>query len=349
RSAGLHSTAGLEITAGGMSNLTSGTSTRLQAIDATLLNITSTSATSTFANGIQLSGGCFKDTSGFCDLTSGGFLITNITNKFLGIGTTTPGSHLSVAGNTYLDSNLLTLGSSSAATLTIAYQRTSTSTIPDLTLNAWSIGTTTTNIPILSISTFAGTGVASTTATGRIGLGTTTPEARLSIDGTTAANLGVAGIHEIISATSTTGGTQFANRFIAYNLPKHRTNTFVSEFIRIIDDSGLANTVRGIEVQSGSGTTTAGVNTGLRSTGKTFGVQGITTATGAGDLIPAGVYAESTSSTTGQALRVYTGTTTTADLAVFYQEGTQKFQGTGLKMNFGAGAGAFEGAFLNLQ
>ncbi|MEK9195340.1 MAG: hypothetical protein AAB975_03110, partial [Patescibacteria group bacterium] len=121
------------------------------------------------------------------------------------------------------------------------------------------------------------------------------------------------------------------------------------EFIRIIDDSGLANTVRGIEIQSGSGTTTAGVNAGLRSTGKTFGVQGITTATGAGDLIPAGIYAESTSSTTGQALRVYTGTTTTADLAVFYQEGTQKFQGTGLKMNFGAGAGAFEGAFLNLQ
>jgi hypothetical protein len=163
------------------------------------------------------------------------------------------------------------------------------------------------------------------------------------------AHLGIAGIHELLTATSTTGGTQFGNRMIAYNNPKNVANTFVAEFIRIIDSSGLANTVRGLEIQSGSGTTTAGVNTGIFASAKTFGLQGITSATAAGTLIPAGLYAENTSSTTGQALRVYTATTTTADLALFFQEGTQTFSGTGLKMNFGKGTGPFAGNFLNFQ
>ena len=119
--------------------------------------------------------------------------------------------------------------------------------------------------------------------------------------------------------------------------------------MRIIDNSGLSNTVLGLEVQSHSGTTTAGTNTGLRATGKTFGVQGVTTATAAGVLNPAGVYAENQASTTGNALRVYSATSTRADLALFYTEGAQNFTGSGLKMNFANGTGAFTGSFLNLQ
>lgn len=265
----------------------------------------------------------------------------------VGIGTTTPAALLSVAGSAYL-------GNSTANTLTIHsgvvnYPVSATSTVLNATINAWSISTSTSITPILSVSTFAGTGVASTTSAGRLGIGTTTPEARLSIDGSTAANLGIAGIHIIGTTTSATGGTQFGNRMIFYNRPTLTANTFVGNFLRIFDDSGLGNTARGMEVQSGSGTTTAGVNTGMFATAKTFGLQGITTGTAAGTLIPAGVYAESQSPTQGQALRVYTATTSTADLALLFQEGTQTFSGTGLKMNFGKGTGPFAGNFLNLQ
>jgi hypothetical protein len=232
----------------------------------------------------------------------------------------------------------------------LAYTNNATSTIPNATINGWSIATSTTITPILSISTFSGTAVASSTSPGRLGIGTTTPEARLSIDGRTASFLGIAGIHEIITAAPTSGGTQFGNRLIGYNTPTGTANTFVNQFIRIIDDSGLANTARGLEVQAGSGTTTAGVNTGIFATGKTFGVQGITTATAAGTLVPAGLYGELQGTSTGNGLRLYTSTTTSADLAVFFHEGSNSaFSGTGLKMNFAKGSAGFTGAFLNFQ
>ena len=297
-----------------------------------------------------------------------GQLFNVMRNGNVGIGTTSPSALLSVAGNAYfagayglgygtatssnvlLDTNLLQLGSSSAATLTINYARTATSTIPDGTINAWSIATSTSIMPTFSMSTFLGTGIASSTVPGRIGIGTTTPESRLSIQGTTATGgLGIAGIHEILTANPPAGGTEFGNRLIAYNSPTNLANTFVANFVRIIDDSGIANTARGMEIQSGSGTTTLGVNTGLFSLAKTFGLQGITTGTAGGNLIPAGVFAENRATSTGQALRVYTGTSTTADLALLYQDGTQNFQGNGLHMNFGKGTGGFQGAFLNLQ
>src|SRR3989344_4767902 len=52
-------------------------------------------------------------------IDSANFLGVDATNLRLGIGTTTPATTLSVAGNTYLDSNIITIASSSAATTTV--------------------------------------------------------------------------------------------------------------------------------------------------------------------------------------------------------------------------------------
>ena len=69
----------------------------------------------------------------------------------VGIGTTSPATTLSVAGNTYLDSNLITYSSSTAANLTFSYQSSATSTLPQ-SVNAFSFATSTTATPILSIN-----------------------------------------------------------------------------------------------------------------------------------------------------------------------------------------------------
>src|SRR3989344_1979446 len=99
------------------------------AIDATVLNITSISATSTFANGIQLSGGCFRMANGNCAITgsaggtfntglanslsyysapntidSANFLATNVTQGLFGVGTSSPSGRLSVEGSRLLPS-----------------------------------------------------------------------------------------------------------------------------------------------------------------------------------------------------------------------------------------------------
>ncbi|MEK7201068.1 MAG: hypothetical protein AAB737_00325, partial [Patescibacteria group bacterium] len=104
--------------------------------------------TSTFANGITLTNGCFFMPSGLCagsagsggavntgtanrlayysaagTIDSANFLTTDATNLRLGIGTSTPATTFSVAGNTYLDSNVITYSSSTASTLTFSYQK----------------------------------------------------------------------------------------------------------------------------------------------------------------------------------------------------------------------------------
>ncbi|KKU16002.1 MAG: FG-GAP repeat protein, partial [Candidatus Giovannonibacteria bacterium GW2011_GWB1_45_9b] len=71
----------------------------------------------------------------------------------LGLGTTSPFARLSVAGNTVLDSNLITFASSSASTLTLDYRAAATSTIPNNQFYAWTIGTSTTATPIFRINT----------------------------------------------------------------------------------------------------------------------------------------------------------------------------------------------------
>ena len=138
--------------------------------------LVSSGATSTFANGIKLTGGCFELPSGQCAGTGGdggtpggsdgqiqyndgssfggasGFVWDDV-NNFLGIGSTTPFSKLSLDGDTWLNSNLIRFASSSASSLVLSYLSAATSTIPNDSNYAWSIATSTTASPIFRINT----------------------------------------------------------------------------------------------------------------------------------------------------------------------------------------------------
>ncbi|OGF76471.1 hypothetical protein A3C77_03950 [Candidatus Giovannonibacteria bacterium RIFCSPHIGHO2_02_FULL_45_13] len=182
---------------------------------------------------------------------------------------------------------------------------------------------------------------------GGIGIGTSTKTAVLNLDGSTSAANGVAALYgnALLSHGS---GAAFANRFIT-TVANSAVATSEGLLFRMIDNtSGFGNSqlVRAIEVQANRGTNADGVNTGLLAFGKTFGIQGVTTGTAAGNLIPAGVYAENQGTSTGVALKAYTSTSTTADLVSFYQEGTQIFSGTGINMQLGMGGSSFTGNFL---
>src|SRR3989344_1025099 len=80
-------------------------------------------------------------------------LVFDTVNNRLGIATSTPATTLSVAGDTYLDSNVITFASSSAASLTLAFQKSATTTIPNSAAYSWTIATSTGASPIIAINT----------------------------------------------------------------------------------------------------------------------------------------------------------------------------------------------------
>lgn len=183
---------------------------------------------------------------------------------------------------------------------------------------------------------------------------TTSTEAKINIVSSMASNgstTAIAGIHGEYTINPSSGGTQVGNRFVMNNAPTSSANTSINTIIRTIDNTALANTVRGIEIVSSAGSNTAGTNTGLRATGATFGVQAITTGTAGGVALPAGLYAENTGTTQGDVARFYTGSMTSgtdlAMLTVFHD--TSTFTGDGLFMDMASGSGTFTGNFLEFQ
>ncbi|MEO5635206.1 MAG: hypothetical protein ABIR14_01290, partial [Candidatus Paceibacterota bacterium] len=185
-----------------------------------------------------------------------------------------------------------------------------------------------------------------------IGSATSATSARVALDQTISADsstTSIAGVFGNYTFNPSAGGTQVGNRFVVNNAPTSTANTSVNQIIRTIDNTALANTVRGIEIVSSAGSNTAGTNTGLRATGATFGVQAITTGLAGGVALPAALYGESTGTTQGDILRLYSNTiTTTAQMAYFYHD-TTTFSGTGLLMDFATASGTFSGNFLDLQ
>lgn len=189
---------------------------------------------------------------------------------------------------------------------------------------------------------------------GKIGMGASASlKSRLHIVGSTTASGAdaIGGTYESLTLTnSTASGSQFGDR-IEITVNGTVAGSEIGNFIKITDSTSLANTVRGIEIQSFSGTNTAGVNTGLAAFAKTFGVHAVTTSEAGGVSIPAALFADLDSSaapTSGNAIRAYTNDATAANLVSFYQE-TSAFSGTGLVMNFGNNSGSFTGNFLDLQ
>jgi hypothetical protein len=156
-------------------------------------------------------------------------------------------------------------------------------------------------------------------------------------------------VHGIYSFAPTVNNTtQVGNRFVVLNAPT-ATNTAVGTLVRMNDNTVLSNNVIGLEVIANGGSNTWGRNTAIRGTGATFGVAGFTSGLAGGSSTPAALYGESTGTTLGDVLRLYSSSLTTASsVAQFFQE-TSAFSGTGLLMNFGKGGGSFTGNFLDLQ
>ncbi len=170
----------------------------------------------------------------------------------------------------------------------------------------------------------------------------------VSTSGSTTA---IAGIHGEYTASNggTAGYTQIGNRFVLNNTPTTNSNTAVNTIIRTVDNTTLANLVRGIEVTSSAGSNTSGTNTGIRSTGATFGVQAITTGLAGSVSAPAAIYGENTGTTQGDILRLYTTTMTSSPQMAYLYHDTSTFTGTGLLMDMATGSGTFSGNFVDFQ
>lgn len=187
----------------------------------------------------------------------------------------------------------------------------------------------------------------------RIGIGNAAPDSVLHITGSTAGNgaTAIAGMKSSLTINPSGGGYQFGNRMEVSVANTSTATTADGQFIRMTDNTGLANTVRALEVQADGGTNTTGVNTGVIAFGKTFGIQGVTYGSAAGVSVPAGVYAETAGTANGNALRAYSATITSADLVSFYTQ-SSVLTGNGLTMdlgNVGTGSGSFSGNFVSLK
>jgi collagen type VII alpha len=308
--------------------------------------------------------------------STGTSLFTILQNGNVGIGSTTPAYLLGVAG-TFGVTGQTTLTTASAtaltattlfgtnATITNATTTTLFSTTGRFTNASTSAGLTVggqaylTTASATALTVSGQTYLATTTAT-KFMLGTTTnfSLAKLLLDastgnatGSTFAIAGINGNYTLNpSGVATSTSVQVGNRFVINNAPVTNANTAVGEIIRMVDNSGLANTVRGIEVVANAGSNTQGVNTGVRTTGATFGIQAFTSGLGGGSSNPAAVYAENTGTTQGDVMRLYTASMTgsTTYMAQLYQE-ISAFTGTGLGMNFGLAGGSFTGNYLNFR
>ena len=169
-----------------------------------------------------------------------------------------------------------------------------------------------------------------------------------STSGTSSTNA-IAGMYGAYTFNPTAGGVQVGNRFTITNAPTTATNTAVGQIIRMSDNTALANTVRGLEVVASVGTNSLGTNTGIRTTGGTFGIQAFTTGLAGGSSTPAALYGENLGTTQGDALRLYSSSVTSASaMQTIYHE-VSTFTGTGILMNLGANGGGFTGKFVDFK
>jgi len=255
-------------------------------------------ATSTFSNGLRIENGslqlsqtlgcngtsvletdaagnlqCGADGGGGGAFTSsGGFTTLNTESDRVGIGSSTPGAKLTVA---------TTIGETD---------------IPLFIVASSSDGTATTTYFLVQDR-------------GNVNIGTTTgglSEALLTLDkngGHASTSLLVGGIDQYYQFDLSGGGTQFGNRMFVENNPQTNSNVMVAQIIRVRDNTTLANTVRGLEVQAHRGTNTEGENTAISAFARTFGVRTVTEGDAGSVATPAALFAETRGTTQGNAIR----------------------------------------------
>lgn len=283
--------------------------------------------------------------------------------------TTTTGTGLALNTSTLSSGSLVDLSSTSTAATsntqkvlnisTSGANATSTQTTYGGYFLNTHTGTGATNVGIYATATGGTNNYAGVFENGRVLIGTASDTSSISSlymsralvneNGSTGA--GVAGLHQDFTMNPTSGTpVQVANRLTVSNTTGSVASTQVGQIIRMTDStSSLANTIRGLEVVASAGTNTSGTNTGIRSTGATFGVQAITTGSSGAVFAPAALFAETQGTTQGDALRLYTTSLTSApSLANFFQS-TSTFTGTGLLMDFASGSGTFSGDFANFK
>jgi hypothetical protein len=127
------------------------------------------SASSTNSIGLLIDQRGTSDIVNFQD--AGTTVFTILDGGNVGIGTTSPYAKLSVVGNTVLDSNLIEFASSSASSLTLAYNTAATSTVVNNESYAWTIATSTDVTPLFRIDTTGGGNVTVGNGTGDVIIG----------------------------------------------------------------------------------------------------------------------------------------------------------------------------------
>ena len=183
-------------------------------------------------------------------------------------------------------------------------------------------------------------GTGTTLSTGNIGIGTSSPNARLSIQNTAFSGAGVVGLDQYLDTqNSVASAVQYGNRFYL-NTANTATTTTVGSMFRIKDSTVYGNTIRGLEVQTDRGTNTQGENTALSGFARTFGVRGTTAGDAGGTFEPAGIYGQTDGTSQGNAIRGYSSYITSAALMKLFHA-SSTFTGTGLLMNFGNSGGSF--------
>jgi len=186
---------------------------------------------------------------------------------------------------------------------------------------------------------------------GNVGIGTTTPSAKLSLESLTLDGTGVSGIDQYLQTeNSVASAVQFGNRLFL-NASNTATTTIVGSILRVADDTAFGNTVRGLEVQTNRGANTQGENTALSGFARTFGVRGVTSGDAGSSFEPAGGFFETEGTTQGNAVRGFSSSITSASLLSLFQD-TSDFTGTGLEMNFGNTTGDFSSSsskYLDFQ
>lgn len=331
-----------------------------------LLTLSSTNAMTTTGKLLSVSGNTATTTTGLATISATGLTTGFAQAITLGTALTTGGA-LNITGASY-NPGAGNTGSLASLSFTNAGSNTSGANI----VNGINVSSTVNTSGATGTKQTNAINVASPTLTGCTGgtcswygLNITAPTTASNINSTaisiTASNFSkdntsatgvvsaVAGLYEDLTFTDSAGKTQVGNRMVISNAPTTNANTSVGQIIRTTDNTSLANTVRGIEIVSSVGSNVAGTNTGLRATGATFGVQGLTTGL-AGDVVaPAALYGEMQGTTQGDALRLYSTTITSSPQMAYFYHSTSTFTGTGLLMDMATGSGTFSGNFVDFQ